>query len=327
MGREVTLVAGADPGAVTVARAAIDAAGADVEWREAPAATPDAAGWSALLDAIRGTGTALVGPLGATATIALRRDLDLYAGLRPRRTVPGVPSRHARVDLVVIRENTEGLYVDIEFPSGDPATADLVAFVGRSTGRAIREDAGLSLKANSVGASERIARFAFAWARAHGRRSVTCGHKANIMKFSDGLFLDAVRRVAADHPDVAFQERIIDALTMQLVQRPEAFDVLVLPNLFGDLVAELASGLVGGAGLSPAADIGDRIAVFGASGAWGEAAGGAVVAHTLAGAMLLRHLGDDGAAARVEAAVERTLAEGVGERAALADALVRAAAG
>ncbi|MFM8943816.1 MAG: isocitrate/isopropylmalate family dehydrogenase, partial [Actinomycetota bacterium] len=310
MQRTVTVVAGQHPAAVTTARRVLDAAGADVIWNEVPAAAPDGAGWGAFLDAFRASGVGIVGPLGSAATIALRRDLDLFAGVRPRRTIPGVPSRYPAIDLVVVRENTEGLYVDIEFPSGDPATADLVRFVAQATGRTIRPDAGLSLKANSIGASERIARFAFAWAERTGRRSVTCGHKANIMKFSDGLFLEAARRAASSFPGVAFEERIIDALTMQLVQRPEAFDVLLLPNLFGDLVAELASGLVGGAGLAPSADVGDEVAVFGASGAWGDAAGGTEVALTLAGGMLLRHIGQEPAAARVEAAVGRALAGG-----------------
>jgi isocitrate dehydrogenase (NAD+) len=218
------------------------------------------------------------------------------------------------VDVVVIRENTEGSYTGVELEQGRPETAELIAFIEGATGIHVRQDAGLSIKAISEGASERIVRFAFDYARVHGRRGVTAGHKANIMKFSDGLFLEAARRVAAERPEVDFGDRIIDNLTMQLVQRPQDFDVLVLPNLYGDILSDLCAGLVGGLGVAPGAHIGERCAVF-------EATHGSAPGHRgghranpmalmLSGAMLLRHLGEGEAADRLEGSVAALIAEG-----------------
>jgi isocitrate dehydrogenase (NAD+) len=265
---------------------------------------------------------ALKGPLETPAdgavrnvNVELRVALDLYAGVRPCRTFAGVPSRYADVDLVVVRENTEAEYTGIEFEQGEPDTKELIRFIDETTGKRVREDSGLSIKAISEGASERIVRFAFAYARTHGRSTVTAGHKANIMKFTDGLFLETARRVAAEYPEVAFEERIIDALTMQLVQRPEAFDVLVLPNLYGDILAELGAGLIGGAGLAPAANHGDAIAVFetthGTASRYRGTGRANPMATMLAGAMLLRHVGEAEAGERLEAAVAATIANGV----------------
>lgn len=331
----VTLVPGDGGGdrAVRAARRVLEATGAAFRWVEADAPRRAVAGdpaWDALIAAIRGTGVALKGPLVArseqrSGNVALRDALGLHASVRPIRSFAGVASRYEGIDLVVVRELTEGLYVGIEFPRGEPATIALADWISTATGRHLGSDVGLSLKANSVAASERIARFAFDWAEAHGRTRVTCGHKANIMKRSDGLFLDAVRRVAADHPATAFDERIIDALSMQLVQAPERFDVLLLPNLFGDLVSDLCAGLVGGAGLVPSGNFGDGVAVFETSGAPGDGAGGTPVAMLLAGGMLLRHLGEGDRAAALEGAVAAVLAAGIGERVdpdALADAVI-----
>lgn len=332
---EVTLVPGDGGGdrAVRAARRVLEATGAPIRWVGADAPRRAIAGdpaWDALVAAIRGTGVALKGPLAArsdhrSGNVALRDALGLHASVRPIRSFAGIASRYEGVDLVVVRELTEGLYVGIEFPRGEPATVDLTRWISTATGRHLAGDVGLSLKANSVTASERIARFAFDWAEAHGRTKVTCGHKANIMKRSDGLFLDAARRVAAEHPATAFDERIIDALSMQLVQAPERFDVLLLPNLFGDLVSDLCAGLVGGAGLVPSGNFGDDVAVFETSGAPGEGAGGTPVAMLLAGGMLLRHLGEDDRAAALEVCVAAVLAAGIGERVdpdALADAVI-----
>jgi isocitrate dehydrogenase (NAD+) len=185
-----------------------------------------------VLRSIRGTGVALKGPLGTPAgfgsvNVSLRLALDLYALVRPCRWYPGVRSRYEGVDVVIVREATEGSYAGVEFEQGTPGAAELIRSIERTTATRIREDSGLSIKAISEGASERIARFAFAYAEAHGRGKVTAGHKANIMKFTDGLFLQVARRVALEHPDVAFEDRIIDNLTMQLVQRPQRFDVLL----------------------------------------------------------------------------------------------------
>lgn len=332
---EVTLVPGDGGGdrAVHAARRVLSATGASLRWVEVDAPRRAVAGdpaWDGLIAAIRGTGVALKGPLAArsehrSGNVALRDALGLHASVRPIRSYPGVASRYEDVDVVVIRELTEGLYVGIEFPRGEPRTVDLAGWIAATTGRPLGDDVGLSLKANSVAASERIARFAFDWAEAHGRAKVTCGHKANIMKRSDGLFLDAARRVAADHPATAFEERIIDALSMQLVQAPERFDVLLLPNLFGDLVSDLCAGIVGGAGLAPSGNFGDEVAVFETSGAPGEGAGGTPVAMLLAAAMLLRHLDEAERASSVEAGVAAVLAVGVGERVdpdAFADAVI-----
>ncbi|MFM8999160.1 MAG: isocitrate/isopropylmalate family dehydrogenase [Actinomycetota bacterium] len=318
---DVTLVPGDGGGdrAVRATRRVLDAIGAPIRWIEADAPRRAVAGdpaWNGLVAGIRGTGLALKGPLAArspsrSGNVALRDALGLHASVRPIRSVPGIASRYEGVDLVVVRELTEGLYVGIEFPRGEPATVELAAWVSGATGRSLGEDVGLSLKANSVAASERVARFAFAWAQAHGRAKVTCGHKANIMKLSDGLFLDAARRVAAQHPAIAFDERIIDALSMQLVQAPERFDVLLLPNLFGDLVSDLCAGIVGGAGLVPSGNFGDDVAVFETSGAPGEGAGGTPVALLLAAGMLLRHVGDVDRAVALEAAVAAVLADTV----------------
>jgi len=215
---------------------------------------------------------------------------------------------------VVVREATEDAYTGIELEQGSPAAAELIAFIERTTGTRIREDSGLSIKAISEGASERIVRFAFAYARSHGRRTVTAGHKANIMKRSDGLFLETARRVAVEHPDVGFEERIIDNLAMQLVQRPQGYDVLVLPNQYGDIVSDLCGGLVGGRGVAPGADLGDGRAVFEATHGTADRYRGLHRANPMAlmlsGALLLRHLGETEAGDRLEAAVAGVIAEG-----------------
>jgi isocitrate dehydrogenase (NAD+) len=218
------------------------------------------------------------------------------------------------VDVVVIRETTEGSYVGIELEQGAPETAELLAFIERTSGTHIRVDSGLSIKAISEGASERIARFAFAYAVTHGRRSVTAGHKANIMKVSDGLFLEAARRVALEYPEVAFEDRIIDNLTMQLVRRPADHDVLLLPNLYGDILSDLCAGLVGGLGVAPGALYGDELAVFEATHGTAPRYRGLGRANPMAlmlsGAMMLRYLGEAEAGDRLEAAVAAVIAEG-----------------
>jgi isocitrate dehydrogenase (NAD+) len=206
------------------------------------------------------------------------------------------------------------MYTGIEFEQGAPATAELIAFIERTTGQRIRDDAGISIKTISTRASERIARFAFDYARSHGRSRVTAGHKANIMKFSDGVFLETARRVASEYPDIAFDDRIIDALTMHLVQRPEEFDVLLLPNLYGDIVSDLCAGLVGGLGIAPGVNIGDRCAVFEATHGTAPKYAGRNMANPMAmmlsGVMMLRHLDEVDAADRLERAITEVIAEG-----------------
>jgi isocitrate dehydrogenase (NAD+) len=323
---DVTLIRGdgAGPELVEAARRAIEATGVAITWdvQEAGAEVAEREGTplpARVLDSIRATGAALKGPLATpldgryrSANVAMRLDLDLYAGLRPCHWYPGVPSRYEGVDVVIVRENTEDSYTGIELEQGTLSTRALIGLIERTTGTRIREDSGLSIKAISEEASERIVRFAFEYARSHGRTKVTAGHKANIMKLSDGLFLETATRVAAEYPDVAFEDRIIDNLTMQLVRRPEDYDVLVLPNLYGDILSDLCAGLAGGLGLAPRANLGERCAVFEAAN--GDAPRGAHRANPmglmLCGAMLLRRLGEDDAGDRLEAAVAAVIAEG-----------------
>jgi isocitrate dehydrogenase (NAD+) len=277
------------------------------------------------LEAIRANRVALKGPVETPLTsglrsvnMTLRQVLDLFANVRPCRRYPGVPSVYGDVDLVVVRENTEGMYTGIEFEMGTVAAKELIAFIEETTGFRVREDSGLSIKAISEFGSERIVRFAFEWARDASRSRVTAGHKANIMKFSDGLFLDVARQVAADYPTVAFDDRIIDALCMQLIQTPDRFDVLVLPNMYGDVVSELCAGLIGGVGVAPGGHFGGRdgreFAVFEATHGTAPDLAGTNRANPtgllLSGAMLLRHLGEREAGDRLEAALADVLADG-----------------
>jgi isocitrate dehydrogenase (NAD+) len=245
--------------------------------------------------AIKGPITTPVGEGFRSVNVALRQALGLYANLRPARSMKGIQSRYADVDLVIVRENTEDLYAGIEHR------------VGR--------DAAESIKIITREASERIARFAFDYAVANGRRKVTAVHKANIMKLSDGLFLESCRTVAADYAGrVEFEDRIVDNMCMQLVQKPELYDVLVLPNLYGDIVSDLAAGLVGGLGVAPGANIGTEAAVFEAvHGSAPKYAGlnkANPTALILSGALMLRHIGRADAAERVEAAVRDVIADG-----------------
>ncbi|HZD80434.1 MAG TPA: isocitrate/isopropylmalate dehydrogenase family protein [Actinomycetota bacterium] len=274
-----------------------------------------------VLASIRDTKVAIKGPITTpvgsgfrSVNVALRKELDLYSCLRPCKSYRGVRSRYQDVDIVIVRENHEDLYAGIEFEQGTPEAKELIEFVAGATGKRIRDDAGISIKPISVWGTERIVRFAFEHARRYGRHKVTAVHKANIMKFSDGLFLDTARQVAAGYPDIEFEDRIVDNLTMQLVQRPEEYDVLVLPNLYGDIVSDLCAGLVGGLGLAPGANIGDEAAVF-------EATHGSApkykgmnkvnpMAMMLSGVLMLRHLGEPGAADRLEAAIAAVIEEG-----------------
>jgi isocitrate dehydrogenase (NAD+) len=263
--------------------------------------------------AFKGPVTTPVGSGFRSVNVALRKKLDLYACLRPCKTYPGAPSLFKDVDIVVVRENTEDLYSGIEFEEGAPETVKLLKLLSETT-KAVRADSGFSLKVISRTASRRIVRFAFEHARAHQRKRVTAVHKANIMKFSDGLFLAIAREVAKDYPDIEFDDIIVDTLCMQLVRRPQQFDVLVLPNLYGDFISELCAGLVGGLGVAPGANIGDDLAIF-------EPTHGSAPKYTgqnkvnpmamiLSGVMMLRYLGEVKAADQVEKAVAQVIAEG-----------------
>jgi len=307
---------------IDAARRAVDGTGVEIEWelREMGMSAPEPLPGETL-ESIRGAGVALKGPVATplrsglrSVNVAMRQALDLYAGVRPCRLLPGVPSVYDAVDFVVIRENTEDMYTGIEFEMGAVETKELIRFLEEQTGRAIREDSGVSIKAISVEGSERIARFAFDYAARNGRARITASHKANIMKFTDGLFLETARGVAAEHPEIAFEDRIIDALCMELVRAPERFDVLVMPNLYGDVVSDLGAGLIGGLGVAPGGHFGDDVAVFEATHGTASKHAGADRANPtgaiLSAAMMLRHLGEPDAAERLEGAVAATIAAG-----------------
>jgi isocitrate dehydrogenase (NAD+) len=324
----VTLIPGdgIGPEVSEAARRVLDATGAGIEWtvEEAGAEVLEREGTplpARVVARIRRSRVALKGPITTpvgtgfrSVNVALRHDLDLFAAVRPSRSLPGVPTRHRGVDVVVLRENTEDLYQGIEFERGSPEAARLRAELRRLAGRDVGEDSGFTVKPISVTGARRIVRFAFAFVRSNGRRAVTLGHKANIMRFSDGLFLSIGREEAAAHADVAFEEMQVDQLSMRLVREPQAFDVLLLPNLYGDILSDLCAGLVGGLGLAAGANLGWEYAVFEpVHGSAPDIAGRGVanpVAMILSGAMLLRHLGERARADSVERAVDAVLADG-----------------
>jgi isocitrate dehydrogenase (NAD+) len=264
--------------------------------------------------AIKGPITTPVGTGFRSVNVTLRQTLDLYCCLRPSRTFKGVRTRFQDVDLVIVRENTEDLYAGIEFEKGSGDAKKIINLIHGLTGKMIRDDSGISIKPISVFGSERIVRFAFEYARKNKRRKVTAVHKANIMKYSDGLFLETARNVSLHYPDIEFEDRIVDNMCMQLVQKPELYDVLVLPNLYGDVVSDLAAGLIGGLGVAPGANLGEGYAVF-------EPVHGSApkykgmnkvnpLAMILSGVMMLRHLEEFEAAQRLETAVASVIAEG-----------------
>ncbi len=264
--------------------------------------------------AIKGPVTTPVGTGFRSVNVTLRQALDLYSCLRPCRSFKGARTRYEDIDIVIVRENTEDLYAGIEFQKGTPGALGLIDYVKNASGKVISEDSGISIKPISVHCTERIVRFAFEYARRNKRKKVTAVHKANIMKHSDGLFLEVAREVAKNYPDIEFEDRIIDNMCMQLVQKPELYDVLVLPNLYGDIVSDLAAGLIGGLGLAPGANIGDNMAVF-------EPTHGSAPKYKglnkmnpfgmmLSGVMMLRHIGEMQAAARMEGAIAAVIAEG-----------------
>jgi len=264
--------------------------------------------------ALKGPTTTPVGTGFRSVNVALRKELDLYACLRPCRSYPGIPSRYKDVDIIIVRENSEDLYIGLEFARGTAETKKMLSLASQSTGEKISKDSSISLKLISEAASRRIARFAFEYARTHGRRKVTAVHKANIMKFTDGLFLDTARDVAKAYSDIDFEDRMVDNLCAQVVQRPHQFDILVLPNLYGDIVSDLCAGLVGGLGVAPGANIGDELAIF-------EPAHGSAPKYTgqnkvnpiamiLSGAMMLRHIDEKAAADRLDKAAAETVADG-----------------
>ncbi|MEN2995055.1 MAG: isocitrate/isopropylmalate dehydrogenase family protein [Thermodesulfovibrio sp.] len=274
-----------------------------------------------VIDSIKKNKVAIKGPITTpvatgfrSVNVTLRQELDLYACVRPCKSFKGANTKYENVDLVIIRENTEDLYAGVEFKKGEKETLDLIDFISLKTGKKIREDSGISIKPISVFGTERIVKFAFEYARKNGRKKVTAVHKANIMKHTDGLFLEVARQVASRYPDIEFEDKIVDNMCMQLVLKPELYDVLVLPNLYGDIISDLAAGLIGGLGLAPGANIGDEYAVF-------EPTHGSApkykglnkvnpFAIILSAVMMLKHLGEDEAANKIQTAVSEIIEEG-----------------
>ena len=328
MAYAVTLIPGdgIGPEVSTATQAVLDASGVRIDW------DVQQAGLNALervgdvlpettLDSIRRNKVGLKGPMTTpigtgfrSVNVGLRQALGLYANLRPGRTMPGVRSRFDDVDLVIVRENLEGMYTGIEFDAGTPEAAVVIGAINAHSKKQVDPAAAISIKLITAAESRRITRFAFEYAKANGRKKVTAVHKANIMKFSDGLFLREAQAVAAEYPEIEFNDRIVDNMCMQLVQKPEEYDLLVMPNLYGDIVSDLVAGMVGGLGVAPSGNIGEDGAVF-------EPIHGSAPSHAgkneanptamiLSGALMLRHLGERAAAEQVEQAVRAVVAEG-----------------
>ena len=308
MAYNITLIPGdgIGPEVIKAARIVLEASGVKINWEIVEAGEEVIQKFGTplpnyVIDSIKKNKVALKGPITTpigtgfrSVNVALRQKLELYANIRPVKSYKGVPSRYSDIDLVIVRENTEDLYAGIEHKIG--------------------EDAAESIKIITRKASERIAKFAFELAIKEERRKVTVVHKANIMKYTDGLFLECVRKVSQEYPEIVFEEMIVDAMSMKLVQVPNNYDVLVMPNLYGDILSDLAAGLVGGLGVVPGANIGDNEAVFEPVHGSAPKHKGKFIANPtasiLAGVMMLKHLGESKAANRVEKAVKKVLKEG-----------------
>ena len=305
----------------------VEATGVDIEWEIADAGEHVMAEYGTplpdhVIDSIRKNKVAIKGPVTTpvgtgfrSVNVSLRKALDLYTNLRPAFSIPGTGARYEGVDIVIVRENTEDLYAGIEFELGAPETAELIDWVAAKGAGTIRPDSGISLKPISVTGSERIVRWAFEYALANGRSKVTAVHKANILKYSDGLFLKVARDVAAEYEGrVEFEDRIVDMTCMGFVLYPEQFDVVVLPNLYGDIVSDLAAGLIGGLGIAPGANIGAECAVFepvhGSAPKYAGKDMANPTAEILSAVLMLQHLGERDAADRLLAAVKAVLAAG-----------------
>jgi isocitrate dehydrogenase (NAD+) len=323
----VTLIRGdgIGPEVAEATRTAIDATGVKIDWLVVDAGVemmerygtplPDE-----VIDAIKTTKTAIKGPITTpvgtgfrSVNVEIRKRLNLYANLRPAKSIRGVKSYFQNIDLVIVRENTEDLYAGIEFDYTSPEAAKARAFLSELAGKPIRDDAAIGVKPISVGGSDRIIEFAFKYAQANHRKKVTAVHKANIMKFTDGLFLERARQIAPHYPAIEFEDRIVDNMCMQLMQKPELYDVMVMPNLYGDILSDLCAGMIGGLGVAPGANIGDEYAVFEAiHGSAPKYAGqnkANPTALILSGVLMLQHLGEMEAAHRLQAAVEKVIGE------------------
>jgi isocitrate dehydrogenase (NAD+) len=328
MAHRVTLIPGdgTGPELTEATRRVLESTGVEFDWdvRQAGVDVMEEAGTPLpddTLQSIKDNGVALKGPITTpigtgfrSVNVALRHELQLYACVRPCKSYPGVRSRYDGVDIVVVRENTEDLYAGIEYESGSDVAEQVIDVLNGLQDKQIASGSGISVKPISEAASRRIIRHAFDYARSNGRREVAGVTKANIMKYTDGLFLSVFREVADEYPEIASREVLVDALCMGLVQRPEEYDVLVLPNLYGDIVSDITAGLVGGLGLAPGANIGESAAVF-------EATHGSAprykgqnkanpTAMILSGKLMLDQLGERAAARRLEQAVAAVIAEG-----------------
>ena len=324
----VTLITGdgIGPEIAEAARRCVDATGVDINWDVCEAGVDALEKYGepmpkATIESIKKNGIALKAPVTTpigkgfrSVNVFLRQELDLYACLRPCKSYKGVRSNFEDIDLVVVRENTEDLYAGIEFKKGEDDTNELMDWLQKHNPKKIRPNSGISIKPISVEGTERIVRFAFEYARKNKRRLVSSIHKANIMKFSDGLWLEVSREVAKDYPDIEFNDVLVDNMCMQLVQKPELYDVMVLPNLYGDILSDLCAGLVGGLGVAPGANIGEKMATF-------EACHGSApkykgqnkvnpVGLILSGVLMLRHMGKMVEADKLENAAAAVIAEG-----------------
>ncbi|MFH1458220.1 MAG: isocitrate/isopropylmalate dehydrogenase family protein [Candidatus Omnitrophota bacterium] len=329
MTHKITLMPGdgIGPEVTEAARRCIEATGVKIDWEvlNAGESARQETGEilpNGVLDSIRKNKVALKGPIITpvgggfrSVNVAIRHALDLYACVRPVKSYSGVRSYYKDIDLVVVRENSEDLYAGIEFEEGLPETKCIIEKIEKSAKKKIRLDSGISIKPISRFGSERIVRFAFEYALKNNRKKVTAVHKANIMKFTDGLFLQVAREVAKNYEGkVLFEDAIVDNMAMQLVQKPKNYDVLVLPNLYGDILSDLCAGLVGGLGIAPGANIGDEVGVFEAvHGSAPKYAGMNKVNPTamiLSGVLMLRYIKEEKAAQKLEAAVSQVIAEG-----------------
>jgi len=329
MAHRVTLIPGdgIGPELTEATRRVLEATGVAFEWDVQVAGAEVMAEHGgnplpeATLESVRRNGVALKGPITTpigegfrSVNVGLRTALDLYAQVRPCKTYPGVRSRYEDVDLVVVRETTEDIYAGIEFEEGTRDALELADWLVQHGQHLPQPDSGLSIKPISISGTRRVFEFAFDYARRTGRRKVTCVHKANIMKFTDGLWLRTAREVAEQNSDIEFDDRIADNMCMQLVQHPEDYDVLVLPNLYGDIVSDLAAGLIGGLGVAPGANFGNRVAVFepthGSAPKYAGQNKANPLAHMLSGMLMLHHIGEHEAGVRLEHAIAELIREG-----------------
>jgi isocitrate dehydrogenase (NAD+) len=331
VGHRVTFIPGdgTGPEIADATKRVLDATGVDFEWdvQEAGVDIMEEAGTplpDSVIESIQDTKVAIKGPITTpvghgfrSVNVALRKALDLYACVRPCKSYVGVRSKYEDIDIVIVRENTEDLYAGIEFEKDTPENLALIEKIielDPDAAKTIKPHAGISIKPISVEGTQRVVRYAFDYARENGRRKVTAVHKANIMKHTDGLWLAVATEVSAEYPDIEFEERIVDNMCMQLVQKPELYDVIVLPNLYGDILSDLGAGLVGGLGVAPGANIGSEAALFEPThGSAPKYAGQNKVnplAMMLSGVMMLRYLKETDAADRMEGAIAELVREG-----------------